>query len=770
MTIHEKLAQMYSVWFNIRPDGSLWLKDHTGMAVTESPVRFEELLKEGVGEITRPLGSQPIDARTAVKALNSIQEFLVKGTRLGIPALAHEECLAGLMAKGSTFFPSGISLGALWNEGLVEKIAKAIGDELYSVGSRQGLAPVLDVSRDARWGRTEESMGEDPYLVGSLAAAYVRGFQGKDGRLLATLKHYVGHSFSEGARNHAPVRMGQDELNDVMLLPFEMAVKLAHAASVMPAYHDIDGIPMHASLTYLREVLREKWGFDGIIVSDYSGIGQLYHDHRVAEDLASAACLAIEAGVDVELPGHECYKSGALAAIERGDLPVSLVDGCVTRVLEQKFRVGLFEHPYADVDAISLRSDEHLELAYEAAVKSMVLLKNEGILPLDQGKKIALIGPLADDPLCFFGGYSFPVHHILSSLDERDEGVRTLKEIFELVPGSLFSYAKGCDILSQRPKDAPVFPGDAHLDGSVQHSYVSHDRSGFPSALAAARSADVVVLALGDLAGLFLAGTVGEGSDASSLVLPGVQQELLEELLGLGKPVVLVLLSGRPYSLDLASERCSAILQAWLPGQKGAQAVVDILYGRQNPSGKLPVSIPKAAGAMPFFYNHTIKSAGTPIQLDFGATYPFGHGLNYTSFSFDDFRLDDTRVAIEGEITGSFILRNSGEREGEEVVQIYVRDLYASRVRPVEELKGFKRVYLAKGESTLVRFAVPVDMLNFTKGNFARVVEAGAFEISIGRSSRDILFTDIVQVTGEERILPEQWNMQSSITLSPCAF
>ncbi|GAB6090572.1 glycoside hydrolase family 3 N-terminal domain-containing protein [Spirochaeta dissipatitropha] len=765
LTIDEKLAQLYSMWCLFSEDGTIKVRSLNGFISEYRNANLESDLRHGLGHIVRPLGSQPISPRAGVEALNRIQEHLVKHTRMGIPALAHEECLAGLMARGATLFPSGINNGSLWDEDLVKKIAGAIAGELHSVGSRLGLSPVLDVARDARWGRLEESMGEDPYLTGSLAVAWVQGFQGPAGDLMATLKHYAGHSMPEGGRNHAPVRIGECELNDVMLLPFEMAVKLANAAAVMPAYHDLDGVPLHASKKYLNDLLREDWGFEGLIVSDYSGIEQLHREHRLAENRGEAAHLALLAGVDAEFPGSECYGEAAKNAIAKGSLHISLVDQSVKRILKTKLQLGLFKKPYTSLDSIELRSAATTELAYDAAVQSAVLLKNDGTLPLKDSRDIALIGPLADDKLCMFSGYSFPVHLILSGLADDDNDLTSIKAVLSEEYSGQVHYARGCDILTERPKESAVFPGDVSLDGKSQKNYISYDKSGFGGALSAADEADTIIVVLGDLAGLFLTGTVGEGSDTTSLTLPGVQQDLLNALLDTGKKVIVVLVSGRPYSLGESGKRCAAILQAWLPGMSGPKAITDILLGRRNPSGRLPVSVVAKAGVMPYFYNHKLKSAGTPIQPDFGSEYPFGFGLSYTDFSYSDWVIEQDEVDINTSIHGSVSVRNIGNMDGDVVLQLYVRDRFASRVRPVLELKGFKKLFLKAGEEADVAFELPVDMLNFTDRPFERIVEPGEFEIILGSDAENHVFQSVVTVTGSSRRLPKNWKMQSSFTI-----
>jgi len=773
MNMDEKVSQLMAVWLKINRDGTITLRDLKGFSVQESARDAYSVMRHGIGEITRPLGTHPITARDAVRGLNEIQKFLVEHTRLGIPALPHEECLAGVMADGATLFPAGINYGSLWDEELIERIGRAIGEELASVGAKQGLAPVVDVSRDARWGRTEETLGEDPYLVGSLASAYIRGMQGSDRSILATVKHFVGHSFSEGGRNHAPVRVGERELNDIFLLPFEMAVRLANVGSVMPAYHDIDGEPTSASRRYISEILRERWGFDGIVVSDYEAISLLYEHHGVANDEADAAALALRAGIDIELPGFTCYRTGIKKAIDRGVLSVADVDRAVERVLIEKSRLGLFEKPYTDEKAISLNSDEHRSIAAEAAAKSIVLLKNDGTLPLNvdaaKRERIALIGPLADDPNAGFCGYSFPIH-VANGVRAEESPTRygkTLREsLAERLGPDHLVFHKGCDLLTGRQDKVPVFPGDAEAAGGQTFDNVSTDTSRIAEAVEIASTADRIIAAVGDLSGLFLSGTVGEGSDTTSLTLPGVQQQLLQALLAVGKPVIVVLMNGRPYNIGDAFERAAAVIEAWLPGQEGGEAVCDILLGLQNPSGRLPVSVPRSAGAMPFFYNHKLKSAGTPVQKDFGARYPFGFGLSYTTFDYSDFSVEEPTVAMDGEIVIHGLVKNSGSRDGEEVVQLYTRDVVASLARPVMELKGFKRISLPAGRTAEVTFRVPTDLLAFTISGTDRIVEPGEFELMVGSSSADIHFRTSIRLIGKPRRLPEKWRMQSTTTVA----
>jgi beta-glucosidase-like glycosyl hydrolase len=764
MKVEEKIAQMHALWLILSEDGQHRprMDDFTGGT---DPAAVRKALGNGLGEISRALGSHGVDPRKGVRALNRLQKLLCEETRLGIPAFSHEECLVGLMARGATMFPSALAYGATWDPELIERVARAIGREARSVGCHRVLAPVLDVSRDVRWGRTEETFGEDPYLVGVLGTRYVRGIQGERRDLLATLKHYAGHSFSEGARNHGPVHLGWRELNDVFLLPFEMAVKQARPGSVMPAYHDIDNESVHASRHLLTEVLRDSWGFDGLIVADYIGISLLYQHHNLASDRAQAAALAFGAGVDIELPADDCA-SRLGEALERNLITMETVDAIVSRILSEKIRLGLLEKPYTDEGAIELQSPATVELAREVARQAVVVLENRGVLPLDPEKlkRVALVGPTADDPLSLLCGYSFPVHLILNDAGESAAQVVTPRAALEKALGAdQVAYAKGCYIIEERKYGSPVFPGDVEKSTTLsQTSPVSTRTDLIPEAVACAQSADVAIVCVGDLAGLFQTGTVGEGSDADSLDLPGVQQQLLAAVVATGKPVVVVVMSGRPYNLGGLEDQVAAYVMAFAGGQQGGPALIDVLIGKVDATGRLTVSVPRNVGATPYYYNHKMKSAGTPIARHFGSRYPFGHGRSYTQFELEDLALDAKEVDVAGgEIRLRFTVRNTGARAGVAVPQLYVRDLLASMVRPVKELKGFGRVELGPGQSARVAFRVPSDMLAFTGPDGTRIVEPGEVELQVGASSADIRQRANVTLTGAPRRLGPEWRMES---------
>jgi len=766
MTLKEKIAQLVSVWLEIQVDGSFTMRGAFSKARLASEDRYD-ILKHGIGQLTRPFGTMTNGIAGQAKAVNTIQKYLVEQTRLGIPAMLHEECLMGAMVNGATLFPSALNYGSAWDPDLLKRIATTIGNELRTLGIHQGLAPVLDVARDARWGRLEETFGEDPYLTGCMGIAYVQGLQGSNRSPIATLKHFVGHSGSEGARNHAPVHIGEHEMRNLYGLPFEMVVKEAAPGSVMPAYHDIDGIPCTSNKALINSLLRRQWGFDGLIVADYEALNQLQSEHRVASDIGESAAMAMNAGLDIELPGYTVYKEGLEQALQRGMIDMRTIDAAVERVLREKIRQGVFTHPYIDEKSIVLATDESHKLAVEAAEKSIILLKNENVLPLAEGKKIALIGPLADHPYAMFGGYSPPVHLQGSHGPEETVPKRVMtirKAVEKLVGHEQISYEPGCLLYEGKFERAIFFPGDVQTEDSQSTRSISLDTSRIKMAVSAADKADAVVLVVGDLAGLFQQGTVGEGSDTDTLRLPGVQEQLMEAVLATGKPAVVVLVSGRPYTISAANKYASAILATWLPGEGGGEAVANILFGRANPSGKTCLSFPMAAGAMPYSYNYFEKATGLPKQRYFGAIHPFGFGLSYTTFEYGNCSVDQDVVPVDGVIEVSVTVKNIGSRCGDEIVQLYVRDRQASIVRPVKELKGFARVSLEPNMRKRIVFSIPTDVLSFVS-NRKRIVEPGEFDIMIASSSEDIKWSSIVTLTGIPKTLNKRWRCLTRVKI-----
>ncbi|MDG9689723.1 glycoside hydrolase family 3 N-terminal domain-containing protein [Streptomyces sp. DH17] len=740
MTLEEKIAQLYGVWVGASDEGGDVAPHQHDM---EEAVDLDALLPTGLGQLTRPFGTAPVDPALGALSLLRAQARIASANRFGIPALAHEECLAGFATWGATAYPVPLSWGATFDPGLVHRMAAAIGRDMRSVGVHQGLAPVLDVVRDARWGRVEETIGEDPYLVGTIGTAYVRGLE--EAGIVATLKHFVGYSASRAGRNLAPAPMGPRERADVLLPPFEMAIREGRARSVMHAYTDVDGVPAAADENLLTGLLRDTWGFDGTVVADYFGIAFLKTLHGIAADWADAAGAALRAGVDVELPTVKTFGAPLAEAVTAGRVPEAVIDRALRRVLTQKAELGLLDPDWDpvptalhgadldDLDALRGRIDldgpENRELARAVAEEAVVLLSNDGTLPLVRPRRIALVGPNADEPTAVLGCYSFPqhigVHH----------------------PGT----PVGIELPTLRETLAAEFP-DAEVTVVRGTGVDDGDVFGIPEAVQAAREADVVVAVLGDRAGLFGRGTSGEGCDAESLALPGAQQQLLDALLDTRKPVVTVLLAGRPYALGRAVAESAAIVQSFFPGAEGTAAVAGVLSGRTNPSGRLPVSVPRGAGSQPTTYlGARLAHASEVSNIDPTPAFGFGHGLAYTTFEWSDLAVDGEEAPTDGEFSLGLTVRNTGERHGTEVVQLYLHDPVASVVQPVQRLIGYTRVPLEAGEERRVRVTVPADLASFTGRDGHRVVEPGDLELRFAASSTDARLTASVTLTGPER-------------------
>jgi beta-xylosidase len=758
MTLPEKLAQLHSVWLSGPADGNDVAPLHGDFTTGLPP--FGALIGSGLGQLTRVFGTRPLRPAEGVARLAALQAQIVAQSRFGIPAIAHEECLTGFATWTATIFPTPLAWGASFDPGLVRQMAAAIGGGMRAVGVHQGLAPVLDVARDPRWGRVEETIGADPYLVGVIGTAYVRGLESAG--IIATLKHFAGYSGSAAGRNMAPVGVGRREFADVYLPPFEMALREGGARSVMHSYAALDGVPPAADSYLLTGLLREELGFDGVVVADYYGISFLEMLHGVASSPAQAAALALRAGVDVELPTVRCYGEPLATAVSAGDVPEQLVDRAVARVLRQKIELGLLDHAGAgdsDVDGVTesiaarlvgtdpaaadidLDPPEHRALARQLAEESVVLLANDaGILPLRDAGQLAVIGPLGADPLAFFGCYTFP-RHVGHAHPGTNVGVpvEPLHEaLARELPHTRIAHAAGCDVRSS-------------------------DRSGFAAAVECAAAADAVVAILGDEAGLFGRGSSGEGCDASDLRLPGIQSELLDALVATGRPVVLVLITGRPYAIGPVAGRLAAVVQSFFPGQEGGGAIAGVLAGRVTPSGKLPIEVPRLACTTQAAYRAPqLGNSGEVSSADPTPLYPFGHGLSYTTFEFSDLSLRpagraDTgaaRVSIgtDGTAEIACTVRNTGDRPGAEVVQLYLRDPVAQVVRPVRELAGFARVTLRPGESRRVVFRLHADRTAFCGLSGDRVVEAGLIEVDIGSSSADLRLHGELELHGPERV------------------
>ncbi len=777
MTLEEKVAQLCGIM-----PMAFWGPGGINEA------RLQATLPHGIGQISGigMFGSTQI--KPIAEGINQIQRYLVEQTRLGIPAIFHNEALNGLVAPQAVNFPTAIGLSATWSPELVEQMTDIIRRQMVATGMRQALSPVMDVARDARWGRVHETYGEDPYLCGAMSIAFVRGLQGPDLRkgVIATGKHFLGYGLSEGGLNCATTHVGARELYECFARPFEAAIREAGLGSIMNSYSEINGIPCAASKEVLTHLLRDKMGFQGFVVSDYFAVRRLLTQFHVAADLQEAGIQALEAGLDVELPNPEGYPK-LVEAVRAGRVDIALIDQAVRRTLTWKFRLGLFEHPYAQIEQIpTLFADpQHRVLSQQITAKSLVLLKNDGLLPLrkDLGS-IAVIGPHADSVRAFFGWYTYPP---------------TLEMMNELLRNPEFAALFASSTDNTSPTDTAVdpamlenmanMPGLRDIETTIKEMYsaisvreaiqklvsantkviyekgcnvadpstAAGDAGGITAAVEAARHADVAVLVLGDRSSMF-DGTTGEGQDRASLALPGMQQQLLEAVWATGTPTVLVLINGRPLAVNWAAEHVPAILEAWYPGQEGGPTIAGALFGEINPGGKLPVTIPRSEGQIPIYHYHKMGSGYqrpeentlthyTDIPLT--PLYAFGHGLSYTRFEYDNLRLSATQVDSRGQITIACEVTNSGHMTGDEVVQLYLRDRLARVTRPVQELAGFKRVTLAPGERCTVTFTIEMRQLGFYNHEMRFVVEPGYVDVLIGSSSDDIRLRGEFEITGE---------------------
>jgi beta-glucosidase len=717
---------------------------------------LEAASRHGLGHLTRVYGGVPVTPLDGAAELLRQQHAVCTASRLGIPALVHEECLTGFTTLGATVYPAAIAWGATFDPDLVEQMAAAIGRDMAALGVHQGLSPVLDVVRDYRWGRVEETIGEDPYLVAMLGAAYVRGLQSAG--IIATLKHFAGYSASRAARNHGPVSMGRRELLDVILPPFETAIAEAGAGSVMNSYSDIDGVPVGADPWLLTEVLRDQWGFAGTVVSDYWAVPFLATMHRVAADVDEAGALAVSAGIDVELPNTVGFGHGLVERIRRGDLCEAVIDRAARRLLTQKAELGLLdpdwtpERSVQHAAGVELDSAANRSLARQLAERSIILLDAGSALPLigpDRPalRRIAVVGPCAADPRTFMGCYAYP-NHVLPRHPELGLGVDVPTAVDAMraeLPGIEVVHEPGCAIQGE-------------------------DRSGFGAAVDAARAADLCIVLVGDLAGLFGRGTSGEGCDVEDLRLPGVQADLLDELLATGTPVVVVVVSGRPYALGQMHGRAAGLVQAFMPGEEGGAAIAGVLSGRVQPSGKLPVQIPRHGGGQPSTYLQPplggAESAGIST-IDPTPLFAFGFGASYTTFAIDELQLSATEVPTDGEFEVAVRVRNTGTLAGDEVVQLYLRDVVAQVARPVRMLAGFARVALEPGAAACVRFTVHADRTAYTNRELNRIVEPGDVEVLVGSSAVDLPCRATVRFTGPIRVVGHGRRLTTPVHVSP---
>lgn len=748
MTLDEKLAQLGCVWST-----DLVQNDQFDPASAALKMPY------GIGQVTRIGASTGLRPRESAALINAIQRVAVERTRLGIPLFVHEESVGGLCARDATVFPQGIGLAATWDLALVEQVAGVIREQMRAVGARLGLAPVLDVARDPRWGRVEETYGEDPVLAGMLGAAYVRGLQTDDlrGGVVATGKHFLGYAMSEGGRNWNPVHLGPRELREVYAEPFAAAIRDAGIGAIMNSYASVDGIPCAGSKAMLSDLLRDELGFQGIVVADYWSIPQLVRFHRVAADKGEAAALALAAGLDVELPATDFYGEPLTTEVEAGRLPLAVVDTAVRRVLRMKFQLGLFEQPYVDAEAATAQFQTPMQraLARQAVAESAVLLTNDGVLPLGpQITRVAVIGPGADDERLLQGDYHYPAHQEVIYLAPKKDASLELDGVDDLTPQAGGAFTAGP---YYTPHITPLAGLRAALNESVEVRYaqgcavLGDDRSGFVAAVEAARSAEVVVVVVAGKSGLHRPVTVGEANDAVSLDLTGVQAELVEAVAATGTPLVVVVLSGRVHALGRVATAANALVQLFPPGEEGGGGLADVLTGLVSPSGRLPVSLPHSAGQIPV---HTSYRAGGGQSMFFGdytdspttPLFPFGHGLSYTSFAYESLSVSSGSTAAT--VTVSVTVRNIGGRPGDEVVQLYARDEVASTARPDRMLVGFARVFLESGGARRLTFAVHPSRLAFYDPQMHFVTEPGVFTFSVGASSADIRAEQIVELDG----------------------
>jgi beta-glucosidase len=737
MTLEEKVAQMLSFW----QQGKATITAADGRF---DPARAPRWFRVGIGRIERP--SDGHGARAEAEFTNAIQRWTHDSTRLGIPVLFHEEGLHGLQGAEATSFPQSIAMASSFNPELAERVYATIGAEIRARGAQQVLAPVVDVAREPRWGRIEETYGEDPYLASRMGVAAIRGFQGTTrpsstgqwpaaGHVIATLKHMTGHGQPESGTNTGPAPLGENTLRNYFFPPFEAGVKEAHVGSLMPSYNEVDGVPSHANAWMLRDVLRGEWGFDGTIVSDWFAIADLVNRHHVAADTAEAARLALTATVDVDLPELASYAK-LVDEVKAGRVQQRSIDAAVRRLLRAKFSLGLFDDPYVDAaraDSIS-GAAAHRALALEAARQSVVLLKNDGgALPLkaDALKHIAVIGPHAAELL--LGGYAGRPRFTVTIL----EGIR------KRASGATVDYAEGV-----RLTEDSTFTKDAqpHLSGERSMPRWSSDRVALADsagnarrieeAVALARTSDVAIVVVGDNEMTSReAYSDNHLGDRSSLGLFGQQEQLVRAVQATGKPMVLVLMNGRPLSIPNLASTVPAIVEGWYLGQETGTAMAEVLFGDVNPGGKLPVSVARDVGQLPIFYNRKPSSRRGYVTGETTPLWPFGHGLSYTTFSYAAPRVASARIGAGGSTTLAVDVTNTGSRAGDEVVQLYVHDRVSRVTRPVMELRGFQRVSLKPGETRTISFTIDAKALGYYGFANKWVVEPGAFDLMVGGSS-----------------------------------
>ena len=736
MTLEEKTAQLVTLW---EQKGKIQTDDGTF-----SPEKASQNFPNGLGQIARPSDRRGVtqtnssaagasaggvnrDGRETAEYINAAQRWAVERTRLGIPIMMHEEALHGYVARGATSFPQSIALASTWDPALLERVFSVAAREMRARGATLALAPVVDVARDPRWGRIEETYGEDPYLVSEMGLAAIRGFQGSKlplpaDKVMVTLKHMTGHGAPENGTNVGPAHLGQRELREVFFPPFERAVKELPVRSVMASYNEIDGVPSHANPWLLNDVLKGEWGFKGAVVSDYFAINELVTRHRMFADVKDATERAIKSGVDSETPDPQGF-AHLVELVREGRVPQSRVDDAVRRVLRLKFEMRLFENPYANAATAEAKTatPDAIALARQAAERAIVLLKNDGqLLPLDSSKirRMAVLGTHArDTPI---GGYSDQPHHVVSVLEGLQAAAHGKFEV---------DYAEGVRLTEGRCWSCDEVK---LVDPEVNRRLIAE-------AIEVARKADVIVMVLGDNEQLSReAWADNHLGDRSSLDPVGQQEDLARAVLALKKPTVVLLLNGRPLSVNYLAANAPALLEGWYLGQETGNAVADVILGKVNPGGKLPLSIARSVGQLPIFYNRKPTSRRGYLFDTTAPLYPFGYGLSYTTFQISAPRLARKTIRNGENAQVSVDVTNTGSRVGDEVVQLYVRDDQASVTRPLLELKGFRRVTLQPGERRAVTFELRPDDLAFWNMDMKRVVEPGTFTISAGSSSVDL--------------------------------
>jgi len=654
--------------------------------------------KYGIGELSCVL--RPFSPKEGAEFANEIQKYVIENTRLGIPVLIHDECLHGCMAKGSSSFPQSIAMASTWNPELMKEVATAIGKETKARGIHQALSPTINIARDPRCGRTEETYGEDPYLASAMAVSFIEGLQEQG--VITTPKHFAANFVGDGGRDSNAVHFSERLMREIYFPAFKSAIEKSRALSTMAAYNSIDGIPCSSNRWLLTDVLRKEWGFKGYVVSDYGSVVHIYTKHKVASSKAEAAKKALEAGLDMELPASDCFEE-VLDLVKENKLSEDVINEAVRRILRVKFWAGLFDNPYVDPDYAEKICDckEHRELALKSAREAMVLLKNNGILPLMKDiKSIAVIGPNAAVPrLGGYSGYGIKVVTPLEGIENK------LGENVEV------RFAQGCDLIDPSKK-------------------------GFEEAIEIAKDSDVAILFVGNS----VPETEGEQRDRCNLDLPGVQEDLIREISNAGTPVVVVLINGSAITMTKWIDGVQAILEAWYPGEEGGNAIADILFGDYNPGGKLPITFPKSVGQLPLYYNYK-PSGRVDDYVDLRGTqalFPFGYGLSYTQFRYSNLKITPKVIGPNGEVNITLDVENVGKYKGEEIVQLYIGDIVASLSRPGKELRRFERITLDIGEKKTISFTLTSEDLAFLDIDMKLVVEPGIFEVMIGNSSEDI--------------------------------